>query len=224
MELSDQADEVLEILWVRQQEGGATAVTLGELKLGENSSHDPTQVARVVAELVSAGIIWTDEGQAGLTEKGRPSAANAVRRHRLAERLMADVLETKDSMLEDTACRFEHLLHRGLDERVCTLLGHPKTCPHGKPIPPGKCCRQAVRSGMRLVLRLADMEPGEDGRIAYLHTSENRELQKLMSLGILPGISVKLAQKFPSYVFQVGQSQFAVDEAIARQIYVRLAG
>jgi len=77
---------------------------------------------------------------------------------------------------------------------------------------------------MRLVLRLADMEPGEDGRIAYLHTSENRELQKLMSLGILPGISVKLAQKFPSYVFQVGQSQFAVDEAIARQIYVRLAG
>jgi putative ABC transport system ATP-binding protein len=75
-----------------------------------------------------------------LTEAGSLRARDVVRRHRLAERLFTDTFAIEDAEAQAQACRFEHIITPELDQRICSFLGHPKTCPHGNPIPPGACC------------------------------------------------------------------------------------
>jgi len=79
-------------------------------------------------------------GEVRLTESGARRARDVVRRHRLAERLFTDTFAIEDSEAQQQACRFEHIITPELDQRICSFLGHPKTCPHGNPIPPGPCC------------------------------------------------------------------------------------
>ena len=77
----------------------------------------------------------------GFTERGRQRAADIIRRHRLAERLFMETLHMQDEQeVEQQACKFEHILSPEATEKICSFLGHPKTCPHGSPIPPGACC------------------------------------------------------------------------------------
>lgn len=211
MELEEKAEELLETIWIGEE--GETSLALedlGEVERGE------------VKPLLEAGYITLADGRLRLTDKGRPFARNVVRRHRLAERLLADVLGTGETLIHEKACKFEHLLDRGLDESICSLLGHPKICPHGKPIPPGRCCQEERAPTQKVVSPLSQLAPGQKGKVAYIYASESSQLQKLMAMGILPGAPITLIQSFPSYVFQVGQTQFAVDKEIAEAIYVRL--
>ena len=76
----------------------------------------------------------------------------------------------------------------------------------------------------RLIAPLNELEPGQSGRIAYLQMANPARLQKLMALGVLPGGGITLLRRSPSYVFETGYTQFAVDEEIAADIFVRLAG
>ena len=110
----------------------------------------------------------------------------------------------------------------GLDDRICTLLGHPRTCPHGHPIPPGDCCQDVETTVERIMARVSDMDPGETGVIAYLHFSDHDKLQRLMSLGVIPGRPICIIQKSPSYVIQVGHTQIAIDKEIADAIQIRI--
>jgi Mn-dependent DtxR family transcriptional regulator len=76
-----------------------------------------------------------------LTPHGRERASSIIRRHRLAERLFTDSLAMdSESEIEQQACKFEHILSPEATDKICTFLGHPRTCPHGAPIPPGVCC------------------------------------------------------------------------------------
>jgi putative ABC transport system ATP-binding protein len=79
-------------------------------------------------------------GEVQLTESGARRARDVIRRHRLAERLFTDTFSIDDAEAHQQACRFEHIITPELDQRICSFLGHPKTCPHGNPIPPGLCC------------------------------------------------------------------------------------
>lgn len=216
MKLEEKAEEILESLWITTEEGKRDSLPLSELEM--KAEDWPLQ------QLVSAGLVTLQGEQVRLTETGRPEARQVVRRHRLAERLLVDVLDTKGALLDDKACKFEHLLDRGLDESICILLGHPKVCPHGRPIPPGRCCENGATQPKtrKLVAALSEMSPGQEGRIAYLYTKGPSDVQKLTGMGVFPGKPVKLLQAFPSYVFQVHQTQFAIDKAMADSIYVRL--
>ena len=149
-------------------------------------------------------------------------AENTIRRHRLAERLMVDVFDLKKSIMEDNACRFEHLLHKDVEESICTLLGHPRFCPHGKQIPAGMCCQKSAKAVRSIVSSIVDVDKGTKGKVAYLHTKDNKKLQKLMAMGILPGVSIQVVQKFPSYVLKIGHSQIALDEEMTRDVFIRL--
>lgn len=211
MNLIESAQELLEQLWVATEEEAKPGLAFQGL------------APEAVDDLVRLGLAARKKGQLTLTSAGRPEAAQAVRRHRLAERLLADVLTTEEALLEEQACRLEHVLFDGLDEGICTLLGHPRFCPHGKPIPEGKCCRQKRESVERLIAPLNELHPGQGGQIAYIQLNSPRHLQKLMAMGVLPGVAITLLRRSPAFVFEAGYSQFAVDEEIAADIYVRLA-
>ncbi|MCX5685235.1 MAG: metal-dependent transcriptional regulator [Planctomycetota bacterium] len=180
----------------------------------------PKATDDVIRLAVEEGVITQAGGRLCLTEPGKAAARDVVRRHRLAERLLVDVLGVSDGDLEADACEFEHIIRHGLDERICRLLGHPKTCPHGKPIPPGPCCESAKADDIREVAPLSEGPVEGEGVVAYLSTRNRRDIQKLMAMGILPGSRIQLIRRFPSYVFQVGFSQFTVDESLASVIYV----
>ncbi len=215
MELSNRAEEVLEALWKAEREERREGLALAELA---GFALDGS-----LAELEESGLVRTQGPLLRLAEAGEAEARGTVRRHRLAERLLADVLDVPLTQLEEPACRFEHLLARGIEEKVCALLGHPRRCPHGQPIPPGACCRAAGELGdLRLLCRLSDLLPGQSGRIAYLWTEDPRRMQKLVALGLLPGTPVRLLERSAARVFQAGYSQFAVDVELAGAIYVRL--
>ena len=213
MKVSDNAEEVLETLWIMTVERGQDDVSFRKLSVKRDSPE--------VKKLLSLNIITLSEERVKLTKRGLKEAEGTIRRHRLAERLMVDIFDLKRNLMEETACRFEHLLHREVEESICTLLGHPKVCPHNRPIPPGRCCRSALKTANNVVASIPDVDSGTKGIIAYLHTVDDKKLQKLMSMGILPGVSLEVVQKFPSYVFKVGHSQVAVDEEMAGEIFIR---
>ena len=204
-------------LTLQLMESGMDSVAIGTLGLEITSPE--------VKELLDIGhiaIASPSDSHIELTKSGQPDAMNVVRRHRLAERLLADVLNTKDECIHKSACEFEHILHMGIDENVCTLLGHPKFCPHGKPIPEGDCCKKAKTQIGRAVASLSTLEPDQRGKIAYLEMRDHEELQKLMAMGVLPGMPIVLIQSYPSYVFEIDQTRYAVDREIAKCIQVRL--
>ena len=90
--------------------------------------------------LNGGGAVVGNGSEVHLTETGTRRARDVVRRHRLAERLFTDTFAVADAEAHLQACQFEHMITPDLDQRICTFLGHPKTCPHGNPIPPGPCC------------------------------------------------------------------------------------
>jgi len=213
MNISDHAEEILECLWIATEEEGEVAAQFERLRIEPNDE--------ALAELVRLAYVEVQGERVRLRREGRAEARMTVRRHRLAERLMMDILDIKDASANDRACEFEHLLRHNVDTKICTLLNHPTTCPHGKPIPPGSCCEQARSQGEVGVVALTELKPGERGEIAYLAASDVRKMQKLMSMGVLPGSDLGLIRAYPSYIFRVGNSEFAVDQELAQEIFVR---
>jgi len=209
LKISEQVQEQLELLWIAEEENGAA--------LPEEASPDS-----LYQELIGLGLVVQAGGAVQLTAMGKTEAAQAIRRHRLAERLVMDVLVTDENLMEEQACSLEHGLVDGIEESICTLLGHPRICPHGKPIPVGRCCQQQRLTVGALIAPLNDLKAGQSGSIAYLHMHQPQHLQKLMAMGVLPGAAVRVKAVYPSIVFEAGYSQFAVDEETASEIYVRL--
>ncbi|MCL5110728.1 MAG: metal-dependent transcriptional regulator [Chloroflexi bacterium] len=210
MKVTETGQELLEQLWMAEEDGRASL---------PNEDADQNGVE----ELVKRGLAQWENDVLTLTEVGHSEAAQVMRRHRLAERLLSDVLATEEALLDGRACRMEHALFDGVDDSICTLLGHPRFCPHGKPIPQGQCCQQQRQSLGKLIMPLRDLRMGQEGHIAYTRLGSPERAQKLMAMGVLPGVPVRLLHSFPSFVFEAGYSQFAVDEEIAADIYVRLA-
>jgi putative ABC transport system ATP-binding protein len=160
----EQLDEVLEELWVLEEHGeiaevermevhGALPVSLAiermiEMGFVVSAPHPPEphdhkpfvnpchDALKPVAASVGDGTLIVE-----LTARGRERAGSIIRRHRLAERLFTDSLAMdSESEIEQQACKFEHILSPEATDKICTFLGHPRTCPHGAPIPRGECC------------------------------------------------------------------------------------
>jgi putative ABC transport system ATP-binding protein len=166
----EQFDEVLEELWVLEEHGesaeiehmevhGALPVSIAvekmrDMGLVNTTPHPPEAhshksfVNPCHDALKPTGVSVGDGSLiVELTSRGRQRAADIIRRHRLAERLFTDSLALEsESEIEQQACKFEHILSPEATDKICTFLGHPRTCPHGAPIPPGHCCGIA-RSG-----------------------------------------------------------------------------
>ena len=148
------------------------------------------------------GYIVKDKGEILFTEKGQARASQIIRGHRLAERLMTDVLALPPAAMENSACNFEHLIHHELADAICTLLGHPKECPHGRKIPSGPCCVKARPNVESVVVPLSSLLAGSSAKIAYITSTHYPRLDKLASLGLIPGATVTMHQTMPCCIIQ----------------------
>ena len=121
-------DEHIEQLWYMKERGETSVPFLKRLM---KAAFDPRQLE--VLSCLGLIDLAKDGTTVQLTDEGEVRARQLIRAHRLAERLIADVLGGGD--LEKIACEFEHTVSLELVNGICTLLGHPKECPHGLPIP-----------------------------------------------------------------------------------------
>jgi|Deesub1362A_J573_1020465.scaffolds.fasta_scaffold00479_18 DtxR family Mn-dependent transcriptional regulator len=169
--------------------------------------------------LLDEGLIKFVNDKISLTEEGERRARKIIRLHRLAERLLNDVLGMGESKIEESACKFEHIISDEVEEAICTLLGHPTVCPHGFPIPPGNCCIKGEREVERLIFRLSELSPGDEGVIKYVVGGKDLS-NKVVSFGLLPGEKLKIIRVFPTFIIQMGNTQFALDRDLASAIFV----
>jgi len=135
-------DHLLEQIWVCDEEGRPSDFehirTPGGVDMGRTLSRmEDLRLVKVLEE----------QHCVELTDTGKSRARDVVRRHRLAERLFKDTFRIDDHEAHTQACKFEHIISPELDQRICSFLGHPTTCPHGNPIPPGECCNHKKGKG-----------------------------------------------------------------------------
>jgi putative ABC transport system ATP-binding protein len=135
-------DHLLEQIWIFGEEGKPAQVNALHASgpAGSLPVLPEEPAAKVLGRMSELSLVALQNGEAQLTAMGSQRARDVVRRHRLAERLFKDTFSIDDSEAHTQACKFEHIISPELDQRICTFLGHPKTCPHGNPIPPGDCC------------------------------------------------------------------------------------
>jgi DtxR family Mn-dependent transcriptional regulator len=208
-------EELLEELWTLEEQGRSRRKDLREgSKLGD--------AAEVLERLLERGLVRVEADLVIMTPAGRELAARQVRRHRLAEFLLTQVIEVADErVVDETACVMEHILSPEVTDSVCSFLGHPKACPHGKPIPPGNCCRSFSTAIEPLVQPLDRLAVGSSARIVYIAPKEPELLTRLSSLGIVPAVTIRLQQKRPAAVIAIGETSLALDPESAAQIYVK---
>ena len=212
--LHDLREEILERIWILSRNGGAEIDTL--LELGE-----PVDIKSRLYALEQDGLIRCEEERAVLTEGGEAVARHVVRAHRLAARLLTDLLEIPLDSIESLACRLEHAISPELADNLCTLLGHPPTSPTGEPVPPGECCKALKHGVAPAVRQLPELSLGASGRITFIHPRFARRLEQLSGLGLVPGTDVRLKQHHPSIVVEVGETTLALDTDVARDIFVK---
>jgi DtxR family Mn-dependent transcriptional regulator len=161
-------EESLGLIWHKRESGDTSVPSLREAlsAAGNAAAWDRLRNEGFVAEI---------DGRARLTDKGESTAAAVIRRHRLAERLLTDVLNLDRAVIDPNACVLEHILSAEVSESICTLLGHPAECPHGLAIPAGDCCRRNADQLSPIVEPLSRLKAGQSGRVAYLQLKDHPE-------------------------------------------------
>lgn len=207
-------DEILEVLWMLWEERNNT--------LDRLLSQTQVKIDRGLIDLmVEDDLIEIKNHKVEFTPLGKERAQGIIRRHRLAEVLFSEVFQLQEKDYESSACSFEHVLEPAVTESICSFLGHPPFCPHGKPITKGSCCDKFKKEMKPLVVPLIDVGTGQRTRIVFIAAKYHSRLEKLSVLGITPGQIVRVHQKAPSFVIQIDETEVAIDKEIAKEIYVK---
>ncbi|MFC1563289.1 metal-dependent transcriptional regulator [candidate division KSB1 bacterium] len=207
-------EHVLENIWLLMEKDTVTYSGLLD-RLKEMDS------VPVLKSLEKESFILVEDDRVKLTEKGYEYSQGIVRRHRLAEVLLTEILEIEDRIVSSQACEFEHILTPEVTDSICTFLGHPHKCPHGLPIPRGECCKTFNKKIGPLVKPLSEMKIGDIAKIVFMSPKTHMRLDKLMTFGITPGAVIRLHQKKPSFVLQIAETDLAIDPEIGENIYVK---
>ena len=215
--LKQPTDELLEEIWTRAEQGECSMAGLldGSAERGARA---------ILDRLIHEGFVRLEGECLVLSPAGEARAQAVVRSHRLTERLLVDVLGVPSAESDRTACLMEHILSPAVTDAVCAFLGHPPTCPHGKPSPPSSCCTLRKAGVKPVVVPLIELNPGESGRIVFMTPGAQKRLDRLASFGVIPGTVLELKQKRPSAVVLVGGTTLAIESDIAGEIYVRREG
>ena len=167
-------------------------------RISERLGHSGPTVSQTIGRMERDGLVVVSEDRTlELTDAGRQKAVDVMRKHRLAERLLSDVIGLDWAYVHEEACRWEHVMSEQVERRLVELLGHPTESPYGNPIPgldqlgdvPANGFEQGV---VGLVRRLNDAgEPisGTVRRLAEPAQVDPELLQQLKGAGVVPGAS-----------------------------------
>lgn len=212
-----------------------TSATLEEYletiyKLAERGEVRPGQIAEamsVSAPTVTATlgrlqsrelVARTDDGGVELTLTGRQNALDIIRRHRLAERFLVDVLGLSWDEVHDEACELEHALSPKVQEALERFMDNPEVCPHGHPIPSASGVI-AVQEGTPL----CQSGPGDEVDIVRIEDEDGELLSYLSSLGMFPGTTVRVCDVAPfkgPLMVEIGDARYALGREVAEKIVV----
>ena len=208
-------EEYLESIYKLQQEQHPVSTS----RLAEHLKLSPPSVSEMVKKLVSKDLVSHTEKGVCLTEEGKKIAKKVIRRHRLSERLLTDILGFKWDEVHDEACRLEHAISPEMEDRISESLGNPKTCPHGHPIPDkdGTLVKEKVKP-------LSELKAKDRGTIVSVFEEDPKMLQYLASLGLIPDVSVRVDEVAPfggPLIVCVSGSRYALGREVASKIKVK---
>jgi DtxR family Mn-dependent transcriptional regulator len=185
----ESTEEYLEAVYRLEHEGPGVTTSGLAADLGVA----PASVSGMLKKLASDGYLtYEARGQASLTEKGLAVAVRVMRRNRLAEVFLHDILGMPWDEVHDEACRLEHAISERVEERLVAVLGDPKFCPHGLPIPP-----LDLTTPLRVAARLSDTQPGARVRIVEVVEDVPETLRYLDRIGLRPGATVDVVERGP---------------------------
>lgn len=215
-EITAVTEEYLECIYRLQEKSGAARTSDIVKMLGVV----PGTVTNTVERLEKEGFL-THSPYKGvkLTEKGRKIALQVIRRHRLSERLLVDILHMEWEKVHDSACKLEHGITKEIIKPLEKALKHPKTCPHGNPIP--TACGGIIEEKSML---MASFAIGKKGMIVKITEEHVELLQYLGKLGLVPGVTIEILEKNPldgSIIVKVGSTPHTISHQIASVIKVK---
>ena len=230
--LTEKMEEYLEALFKLSCDEG----TLTPTRLSEYLGVTPPTVLDMLRRMESEGLVryanvgagksgrGRGEGRArraiSLTTKGQRAARTLVRRHRLSERFLTDVLGLDWESAHREACKLEHVLSPEVEEKLAEMLGNPETCPHGYPI---QDANGQIRDDEE-IKPLCDFCADEKGCIDRVEEEEPQLLQYLASLGLMPDVDVEVKEVAPfggPLLVKIGDTQYALGREVASKIYTR---
>jgi len=216
--ISPTAEDYLQTAYRLEEKKGAV-VPLSDL--ADHLGLSIVSVNQMVRRLDEQGLLhYTPYRGVTLSDEGRACAAGLVRRHRLWERFLADVLDIPWELIHEEACRLEHATSPLVEERLAGFLGEPGTCPHGHPVPneEGEILREEGDA-------LAQTEPGQEVLVLSVPEQEPALLRYLAELGLSPGTRVHVDETAPFagvLTIQVGGVRHVVGQEVAEQIRVQI--
>lgn len=214
--LTPAVEEYLEAIYKMEQEGPVIAA-----RLAERMEVSPPTVADMLKRLSENGFVRASRRDGvKLTKKGTETAETLVRRHRLWERFLTDVLGLNWDEVHEEACKLEHAMSPQVEEKLAHILGHPETCPHGFPIPGTRGAKKRAREAKPL----SQMKVGDEAVIERVAEEDSQLLQYLASLGLLPEAKVAIKEIAPfkgPMLVQVCGAQYALGQEVASKIMVK---
>jgi DtxR family transcriptional regulator, Mn-dependent transcriptional regulator len=215
-EMHDATEEYLETILEIEEEG----VRPIRARLVERLGLSAPAVSETVNRLVEQGYAeLLDDRSLHLTPKGRALATTVVRRHRLAERLLTDVIGLEWEKVHREADRWEHAISADVEEKLVALLGDPATCPHGNPIPGTKRAADA-----RASVPLAEAAPGPVvvGRISEKMELDDEALRLLAGARLVPECAaIVVSRDAEGVTVKTDTGEHVVPIAVASLMYVR---
>jgi DtxR family Mn-dependent transcriptional regulator len=208
-------EEYLEAIHELTEEG--TQVI--QARLAERVGHSAPAVSEMIRRLKTEGYLTVEDRSVQLTPKGQARAASVVRKHRLAERLLTDIIGLPWQKAHLEACRWEHVISDEVEARLVELLGHPQTCPHGNPIPGSG---GLVASDL---VALSSRHGGDHIRLERVTEQVEIDLDALSYLaeaGFIPGADAEVTARAPdgTLTIDLGDSTIALGPALADQLFV----
>lgn len=192
IELSNEAEEYTEAIYRLQKRSGVAKTK----ELAEELHVVPGSITNTIEHLEKHGLVEHEPYRGvKLTLKGERLALDILRRHRLAERLLTDILNAEWSEVHEEACKLEHALTKDVIALLENRLGHPKLCPHGNPIPNenGEIEEQECHS-------LKELDQDKTCTVVKITDGKREKLLKLADRGIRPGVSLHVIERKPSHL------------------------
>lgn len=214
--VTESIEEYLETIYKLREEGQPVALST----LAECLKISPVSANEMVRKLVEQKLVLYEPYKGvSLTPAGQAQALTVIRRHRLWERFLTDVLGLSWDQVHEEACRLEHVTSPLVEERLAQLLGEPGTCPHGHPMPTAEG-EMAIEAGCPL----AELTAGQKARILRVPEGDVTLLQYLATLGLEPQATVQVEAVAPfqgPLTVQVGEARHVLGRELTSQIVVR---